>query len=50
MGDPRLYLPTANGRLCGTGNLKNPLVDNLAIHVRESVYAPKGDSRIHQAG
>jgi hypothetical protein len=34
-------LPAANVCLYGTGDLKNPLVKNLAIHVRESFYARK---------
>jgi DNA-binding transcriptional LysR family regulator len=34
-------LPTADVRLYGTGDLQNPLVENLATHVRQSFYARK---------
>lgn len=34
-------LPVADVCLYSAGGLKNPLVDNLAIHVRESFYARK---------
>ncbi len=39
-------LPTADVCLYGTGNVRNPLVDNLAIHVRKSFDAQKNDSKI----
>lgn len=38
-------LPIADVCLYGTGEVKNPLVNNLAIHVRESFYARKQAER-----